>query len=145
MAINEFVLDEGKRWFVEEGRVDPLTREPFRMGERVVVCANCKMVYLASTWDDCGGCVGFECNCKRTKRSFLAKPARPQAKPRNEHSRPNGEEAPMPPRARETPVTEGRGELVILRRYAASTATTPNARAQVSVGEMVIIRWSKGE
>lgn len=122
MAINEFVLDEGKRWFVEEGRVDPLTHEPFRMGDRVVICDDCRLVYLASTWDDCDGCVGIECNCKRTRREFLERPVR----------------------AREISPTELFREMIILRRHTANASVTSVVGARTSEGEIVIIRWSNG-
>ena len=74
MANTVFTLDENKQWFIEMGRIDPMTREHFRLGDNVVVCRDCKMVSLASTWDDCGGCTSPGCGCKATAKRFLAAP-----------------------------------------------------------------------
>ena len=76
MNLNEsvFVLDEGRRWFLEQGRIDPMTRERFRLGDRVVVCSGCDMVFLESTWQDCNGCVTPGCGKKRLKKQFLKMP-----------------------------------------------------------------------
>ena len=74
MASNVFVLNEDKRWFIEMGRIDPMTREHFNIGDNVVVCRDCKMVSLESTWDDCGGCTSPGCGCKATAKRFLTAP-----------------------------------------------------------------------
>ena len=74
MAYNSFVLDEDKQWFLEEGRIDPITRSHYRMGDRVVVCDRCHMVSLESTWRDCGGCTSPGCGGKVTARRFLKAP-----------------------------------------------------------------------
>ena len=79
MAATVFILDESRRWFVEEGRIDPMTREMYRQGDRVVVCRSCKMVSLATTWEDCGGCTAPGCGGKSTADKFLkAPPPKPQ-------------------------------------------------------------------
>lgn len=74
MASNVFTLDDGKQWFIEMGRIDPMTREHFNIGDRVVVCRDCNMVSLESTWDDCGGCTSPGCGCRATAKRFLAAP-----------------------------------------------------------------------
>ena len=74
MTANVFVLDEEREWFLEEGRIDPMTRAPYKRGDRVVVCRSCKMVSLESTWNDCGGCTAPGCRCKTTARRFLKMP-----------------------------------------------------------------------
>ena len=75
MAYNVFVLDSSKAWFLEQGRIDPMTRRQFRAGDSVVVCDSCKMVFLESTWDDCGGkCVAPGCNGRMTGLRFLSAP-----------------------------------------------------------------------
>ncbi len=80
MALNTFVLNDSLDWFLELGRIDPMTRAPFRRGEQVVVCASCNTVHLESTWRDCGGCVAPACNGKQTARRFIKAPP-PKALP----------------------------------------------------------------
>lgn len=75
MANNVFVLDESRDWFLQQGRIDPMTRALYQRGDRVVVCKDCHMVSLESTWDDCGGCTAPGCRCKVTARKFLRAPA----------------------------------------------------------------------
>ena len=36
MTANVFVLDEEREWFLEEGRIDPMTRAPYKRGDRVL-------------------------------------------------------------------------------------------------------------
>lgn len=75
MAINVFILDETKDWFLQQGRIDPMTRAQYKRGDRVVVCNSCHMVSLESTWNDCGGCTSPGCGCKVAARKFLKAPA----------------------------------------------------------------------
>ncbi len=75
MADTEFELDESKRWFVELGRIDPMTREAFAMGDRVIICRSCKIVHKDYTWKDNGGCCSPGCNCKTSAKRFLAPPS----------------------------------------------------------------------
>ena len=75
MAINVFILDENRDWFLQQGRIDPMTRAQYKRGDRVVVCNSCHMVSLESTWDDCGGCTSPGCGCKVAARKFLKAPA----------------------------------------------------------------------
>lgn len=74
MAETVFVLDESRQWFIDEGRIDPMTRSHYKRGDRVVVCNACKMVSLESTWRDCGGCTAPYCGSKSTSRTFLSAP-----------------------------------------------------------------------
>lgn len=81
MASNIFTLDDQYQWFVEMGRIDPMTREQFRTGDRVVVCRECNMASLESTWDDCGGCTAPGCGCKATAKRFIkAPPPKPRSR-----------------------------------------------------------------
>lgn len=75
MAINVFILDENRDWFLQQGRIDPMTRAQYKRGDRVVVCNSCQMVSLESTWTDCGGCTSPGCGCKVAARKFLKAPA----------------------------------------------------------------------
>ena len=79
MAINVFILDENRDWFLQQGRIDPMTREQYKRGDRVVVCNSCNMVSLESTWNDCGGCTSPGCGCQVTARRFL-KPDKAKSK-----------------------------------------------------------------
>lgn len=54
---SEHVLTAGDKWFLDYGRVDPVTKEPFQVGDTVVICANCKTVHLDATW----GMVSTKC------------------------------------------------------------------------------------
>ena len=74
MATNVFILDENRDWFLRQRRIDPMTRETYKMGDRVVVCNDCRMVSLESTWNDCGGCTSPGCDCKVTARRFVQAP-----------------------------------------------------------------------
>jgi hypothetical protein len=75
MAINVFILDESRDWFLQQGRIDPMTRAQYKRGDRVVVCNSCHMVSLESTWNDCGGCTSPGCGGKVAARKFLKAPA----------------------------------------------------------------------
>jgi len=75
MAINVFILDESRDWFLQQGRIDPMTRSQYKRGDRVVVCNSCHMVSLESTWNDCGGCTSPGCGCNVAARKFLKAPA----------------------------------------------------------------------
>ena len=75
MAIHVFVLDESRDWFLQQGRIDPMTRAQYKQGDRVVVCNSCHMVSLESTWNDCGGCTSPGCGGKVSARKFLKAPA----------------------------------------------------------------------
>jgi hypothetical protein len=75
MASNVFILDESRDWFLQQGRIDPMTRAQYKRGDRVVVCNSCHMVSLESTWNDCGGCTSPGCGCKVAARKFLKAPA----------------------------------------------------------------------
>lgn len=76
MTDRVFVLDESRDWFIKQGRIDPMTREQYRRGDRVVVCNSCRMVSLESTWNECGGCTAPGCGCRVASRNFLKAPAR---------------------------------------------------------------------
>jgi hypothetical protein len=56
MALHVITLD-GKRHraFLEEQRRDPVTKEFFRAGDRVVICAACRSSFLESSWRTCCG------------------------------------------------------------------------------------------
>jgi len=72
MANNTHTLTSEHQWFIDENRHDPVTHKTFNIGERVVVCANCKKVFKATTWDEVGNCI--ECKHSITQRQFLTKP-----------------------------------------------------------------------
>lgn len=46
----EHVLTARDKWFLARGMVDPVTKEPFHVGDTVVICTNCKTVHLNATW-----------------------------------------------------------------------------------------------
>ena len=51
-------------WCVALGRKDPLTREKFKTGDEVIVCASCKTVSLKISWDyDIANNIGGCCVC----------------------------------------------------------------------------------
>ena len=37
--------------FLAEGRLDPLTREPLRPGDQIIICAQCRSAFLMASWD----------------------------------------------------------------------------------------------
>ncbi|MDR1962658.1 MAG: DUF805 domain-containing protein [Planctomycetaceae bacterium] len=53
---DEYTLTAYDQWFFDKGYQDPITLEPFRGGDNVVVCADCKMPHLVSSWEYNGGC-----------------------------------------------------------------------------------------
>lgn len=42
--------------FLADHRTDPITKDLISVGDRIVVCANCKTVYLESSWNIKGHC-----------------------------------------------------------------------------------------
>lgn len=36
--------------FLAEGRHDPIIKEPFKSGDKVVICSNCKSAFLLNAW-----------------------------------------------------------------------------------------------
>lgn len=75
MEYTEFELDESKRWFIELSRIDPMTRESFTFGDRVIVCRTCKMVHKDYTWKDNGGCCSPTCHGKVSAKRFISPPS----------------------------------------------------------------------
>ena len=71
-----FTLDDSFSWFIDEKRIDPITRARFKRGDRVVVCSNCKQVLLEETWTECDGCVMPGCNGSTVDSVFVKRPAR---------------------------------------------------------------------
>lgn len=53
------------KWFLDEHRLDPVTKSEFFRGDSVVVCAHCKTVSLRDSWDSIGG---FCANCQGDTR-----------------------------------------------------------------------------
>lgn len=90
MVSNVFVLNEERQWFLDEGRIDPMTREKFTFGDRVVVCSSCRMVFKESTWEDCHGCTAPGCRGKTTARAFLKPPSAPGGASARGNQRPGG-------------------------------------------------------
>ena len=48
--------------FLAEGRQDPTTKETLKEGNRIVICAGCKVAHLADSWEY----VGRKCVCGAT-------------------------------------------------------------------------------
>lgn len=40
--------------FFSQNRIDPITREPFKEGDRIMLCASCKCAFLEDTWRNIG-------------------------------------------------------------------------------------------
>lgn len=38
------------KWFLDKNMKDPITKESFKIGDTVIICAKCKTVYHESTW-----------------------------------------------------------------------------------------------
>lgn len=72
MASNTHTLTAEHQWFIDENRHDPVTHKTFSIGDQIVVCANCKKVFKATTWDEVGHCI--ECRHTNTHSQFLTKP-----------------------------------------------------------------------
>ncbi len=61
------VLQPRDEWFIKQGRKDPLTNGYFRIGQEVVVCAECGCVQLLDAWNMSGEQCAC-CGCTRKKR-----------------------------------------------------------------------------
>lgn len=51
----EHTLTPRDRWFLDEHRLDPVTKGEFVQGDRIVICARCKTVSLRDSWVSIGG------------------------------------------------------------------------------------------
>ena len=71
MANNIHTLTSAHQWFIDEKRHDPMTHKEFEIGDRVVVCANCKIVCKVATWDEMGKC--SSCNRRNTQSQFITR------------------------------------------------------------------------
>ena len=132
-----FVLDESKRWFIELGRIDPMTRESFSIGDSVVVCRECKVVHKDYTWNDNGGCCSPGCNCKTGAGRFISPPESshrpaPPASPAPGGMRINRPAAPAPGRMRvnrPAAPAPGRGRMQIIARTGPDGVRVPEPPA----------------
>jgi hypothetical protein len=58
-------------WFLALHKIDEFTKEPFKLGDRIVVCNNCNKVHLESSWNILGGrCI----QCKQTETKLIFSP-----------------------------------------------------------------------
>lgn len=48
--MNKYKITARDRWLLERHPIDPVTQEPFKVGDKVVICASCKTVHYSSTW-----------------------------------------------------------------------------------------------
>lgn len=54
--LNRVIVDQARqRRFAKEGRIDPVLREPFRVGDEVYQCPSCQSWMLAQSWQDLNG------------------------------------------------------------------------------------------
>jgi cell division protein FtsB len=68
LSIHVHYIDERThRMFLEQGRIDPFTKETIKGGDRVVFCAGCKSVFLVNSWEALGR---RHCNQSETLREF---------------------------------------------------------------------------
>lgn len=66
-------LTHNDAWFLAMERIDPLAKEPFKVGDDVVVCARCKAVQLEDIWNmgqQCAVC-GHKTQASTFSRSFI--------------------------------------------------------------------------
>lgn len=67
------------RAFLEQRCCDPVTKEPFGAGDRVVMCATCRSAFLESSWRGCGG---SHCGQQNTLRDIAVDTTRRRLSPR---------------------------------------------------------------
>ena len=62
----QHTLTPRDKWFLERRMRDPVTHEPFKAGDTVVICAQCKTAYSDGVWAMSGGkCCQMGCNHER--------------------------------------------------------------------------------
>ncbi|MDR0429895.1 MAG: hypothetical protein LBH58_05385 [Tannerellaceae bacterium] len=67
MAVH--TINSSNRWFLDLHKVDELTKESFKLGDRIVICSKCNKVHLKDSWNMLGGrCI--QCKETTTKRTF---------------------------------------------------------------------------
>jgi hypothetical protein len=69
MAVHTHTINASKRWFLNLHKVDEFTKEPFKTGDRIVVCENCNNVHLEDSWNALGHCI--QCKGTSEKSVFL--------------------------------------------------------------------------
>lgn len=72
MSDNKLVLDSNRhKAFLAEQRKDPITHEPLRAGDEIVICANDKYAFLAENWQgECPLCHHSETLSEVPSRNF---------------------------------------------------------------------------
>ena len=84
--MNNYYLAERDRWFLNEGRIDPYTLSRFKIGDAVIVCADCKTVHRHDSWKASGKCtecgsdikIAFNRNNLNRSGTVKAKTSSPQ-------------------------------------------------------------------
>lgn len=70
MAIHTHTLNENNNDHIDfllEERKDLVTREEFKLGDTVVICARCQAFHLLGSWQDMGDvCLNNNCRCQDT-------------------------------------------------------------------------------
>ena len=67
----EHTLTPRDRWFLNEHRLDPVTKGEFVQGDQIVICARCKTVSLRDSWVSIGGsCANCQSNARLAFRFF---------------------------------------------------------------------------
>ena len=65
---SQHTLTPRDKWFLERYMRDPVIHEPFRVGDTVVICAQCKTAYSDGAWAMSGGkCCQMGCNHERLR------------------------------------------------------------------------------
>jgi len=59
----EYQITQEDKWLLDTHQTDPITHEPFKVGDAVVICATCRTVHYVSTWainpeKPCSNCEG---------------------------------------------------------------------------------------
>ena len=67
--VGERRLAKRDAWFIRFGKKDPLTGEQFKLGDTIVVCAECKAPHLKASWELLGHC-SVRPDHKHTAASF---------------------------------------------------------------------------
>ena len=58
MAIHTHILDQNDHdFFLSQGRREPVSQEPLKPGDEIVICGLCGTAYYASTWEEFNGCL----------------------------------------------------------------------------------------
>lgn len=74
-------LSQHDQWFLSKGLCDPVTKQPFVVGDSVVICAHCKVPHRADTWglNEAKRCASCQGNVLLEFDEFAPKILRPKA------------------------------------------------------------------